>query len=101
MPVGANTANGAVALNKLPVRCVDVMSCLFICALRVCLFYLRSSPLRQCNAVQPKKKLGKAMRMKNPKKLAASKKKPNLVRYFMGGRTVVSRDPQYIEDYRD
>ncbi|KAK9797752.1 hypothetical protein WJX73_006625 [Symbiochloris irregularis] len=50
---------------------------------------------------QPKKKLGKATRMKNPKKLAASKKQPNVARYFMGGRTVISRDPKYVEDYRD
>lgn len=50
--------------------------------------------------VQPAK-IGNSRRMKNPEKLAASKKKPNLARHFMGGRIVISRDPTYIPDYKD
>lgn len=53
------------------------------------------------SALQPREWLGKSRRMKNPEKLAASKKKPNVVRYFIGGREIITRDPQYVEEYRD
>lgn len=45
--------------------------------------------------------MGKARRMKNPEKLAASAKKPLVARYIMGGRVILTRDPEYVPEYRD
>lgn len=51
--------------------------------------------------LQSKTKVGKATRMKNPEKLAASKKKPLVARYVLGGpRVILTRDPTYVEEYR-
>jgi hypothetical protein len=51
--------------------------------------------------LQSKTKVGKATRMKNPEKLAASKKKPLVARYVLGGpRVILTRDPAYVEEYR-
>lgn len=51
--------------------------------------------------VQSKTKVGKATRMKNPEKLAASKKKPLVARYVLGGpRVILTRDPAFVEEYR-
>ena len=49
---------------------------------------------------QPKK-IGTSRRMKNPEKLAASKKKPLLARYVAGGRVLLTRDPRYVAEYQD
>lgn len=48
---------------------------------------------------QPKK-IGKSRRMKNPEKLAASKKRPLQARYLAGSRVILTRDPKYVEEYR-
>ena len=45
--------------------------------------------------------VGKSRRMKNPEKLAASTKKPLVARYIMGGRVILTRDPEYVPEYRD
>ena len=37
--------------------------------------------------------------MKNPEKLAASKKRPLVARYIIGGRVILTRDPAYVEEY--
>ena len=50
---------------------------------------------------QPKKKVGKSRRMKNPEKLQASKKRPLQARYLVGSRVILTRDPKYVEEYRD
>ena len=46
-------------------------------------------------------KIGTSRRMKNPEKLAASKKKPLQARYIAGSRVLLTRDPRYVEEYRD
>lgn len=46
-------------------------------------------------------KIGTSRRMKNPEKLAASKKKPLQARYIAGSRVVLTRDPRYVEEYQD
>lgn len=48
-----------------------------------------------------KTRVGKSRRMKNPEKLAASKKKPLVPRYIAGGRVILTRDPRYVEEYRE
>jgi hypothetical protein len=37
--------------------------------------------------------------MKNPEKLAASKKKPLVARYILGNRVVLTRDPTIVTEY--
>jgi large subunit ribosomal protein L28 len=49
---------------------------------------------------QPTKKVGKSRRMKNPEKLAASKKKPLMARYIAGSRVILTRDPRFVEEYK-
>ena len=49
--------------------------------------------------LQAKDHIGKSRRMKNPEKLAASKKKPLVARYILGGRVLLTRDPQFVEEY--
>ena len=49
---------------------------------------------------QPKK-IGTSRRMKNPEKLAASKKKPLQARYIAGSRVLLTRDPRFVAEYRD
>lgn len=49
---------------------------------------------------QPKK-IGTSRRMKNPEKLAASKKKPLQARYVAGSRVLLTRDPRYVAEYRE
>ena len=51
--------------------------------------------------LQNKDKIGHARRMKNPKKLAQSKKKPLQARYQVGNRVVLTRDPKLVEEYRN
>ena len=47
-------------------------------------------------------KIGTSRRMKNPEKLAASRKKPLQARYIDGGsRVVLTRDPRYVKEYQD
>jgi len=46
---------------------------------------------------QSKKRVGSSRRMKNPEKLAASKKAPLVARYVIGGpRVMLTRDPELI-----
>ena len=49
--------------------------------------------------VQSKTHVGSSRRMKNPEKLAASKKKPLVARYILGNRVIVTRDPTYVPEY--
>ena len=51
------------------------------------------------HAMQAKDRVGSSRRMKNPEKLAASKKRPLVARYILGGRVVLTRDPAYVEEY--
>ena len=51
--------------------------------------------------MQNKDKIGTSRRMKNPKKLAQSKKKPLQARYQIGNRVVLTRDPKLVEEYRN
>ena len=51
--------------------------------------------------LQNQDKIGNARRMKNPKKLAQSKKKPLQARYQIGNRVVLTRDPKLVEEYRN
>lgn len=37
--------------------------------------------------------------MKNPEKLAASKKKPLVARYIIGNRVILTRDPTHVSEY--
>ncbi|KAK9834336.1 hypothetical protein WJX81_008157 [Elliptochloris bilobata] len=50
---------------------------------------------------QAKDRVGKSRRMKNPEKLAASTKKPLVARYILGGRVILTRDPEYVAEYRE
>ena len=50
-------------------------------------------------SVQAKDHIGTSRRMKNPEKLAASKKKPLVARYILGGRVLLTRDPTYVPEY--
>lgn len=50
---------------------------------------------------QPKKKIGTSRRMKNPEKLAASKKKPLQARYLVAGKVILTRDPRYVAEYKN
>jgi hypothetical protein len=51
--------------------------------------------------LQSKTKVGTSTRMKNPEKLAASTKKPLVARYVLGGpRVILTRDPEFVEEYR-
>jgi hypothetical protein len=43
--------------------------------------------------------MGSSRRMKNPEKLAASRKRPLVSRYIIGGRVILTRDPAYVEEY--
>lgn len=43
--------------------------------------------------------IGKSRRMKNPEKLAASKKKPLVARYIIGNRVILTRDPTHVAEY--
>lgn len=43
--------------------------------------------------------MGTSRRMKNPEKLAASKKKPLVARYIIGNRIILTRDPTYVTEY--
>jgi hypothetical protein len=52
-------------------------------------------------SVQARDTIGKSRRMKNPEKLAASKKKPLVARYIIGGRVILTRDPKFVEEYRE
>lgn len=46
---------------------------------------------------QSKKRVGSSRRMKNPEKLAASKKAPLVARYVIGGpRVILTRDPELV-----
>ena len=38
--------------------------------------------------------------MKNPTKLAQSKKKPLVARYEVGNTVVLTREPRLVEEYR-
>jgi len=49
--------------------------------------------------MQSKTHMGKSRRMKNPEKLAASKKKPLVARYILGNRVILTRDPTYVPEY--
>ena len=49
--------------------------------------------------LQSQKLVGKSRRMKNPEKLAASKKKPLVARYILGNRVILTRDPVYVPEY--
>ena len=49
--------------------------------------------------VQSQTRVGKSRRMKNPEKLAASKKKPLVARYILGNRVILTRDPAYVPEY--
>lgn len=49
--------------------------------------------------VQSQTRIGKSRRMKNPEKLAASKKKPLVARYILGNRVILTRDPAYVPEY--
>lgn len=46
-------------------------------------------------------KIGKSRRMKNSEKLAASQKRPLQARYLTGSRVILTRDPKYVEEYRN
>jgi len=46
---------------------------------------------------QSKKRVGSSRKMKNPEKLAASKKAPLVARYVIGGpRVILTRDPELV-----
>lgn len=49
--------------------------------------------------LQSKKRVGVSRRMKNPEKLAASKKKPLVARYILGNRVILTRDPTFVPEY--
>lgn len=49
--------------------------------------------------LQSQKRVGTSRRMKNPEKLAASKKKPLVARYILGNRVILTRDPAYVPEY--
>ena len=49
--------------------------------------------------LQSQKHVGTSRRMKNPEKIAASKKKPLVARYILGNRVILTRDPAYVPEY--
>ena len=50
-------------------------------------------------AMQSKTHIGNSRRMKNPEKLAASKKKPLVARYILKNRVILTRDPTLVPEY--
>ena len=49
--------------------------------------------------MQSKTHIGSSRRMKNPEKLAASKKKPLVARYILKNRVILTRDPTLVSEY--
>ena len=57
------------------------------------------APAEPLRLMQSKTHIGSSRRMKNPEKLAASKKKPLVARYILKNRVILTRDPTLVPEY--